>query len=88
MGYDVGKLQPAFEAFRGSSPADLTDEIALLRTLANQAIGEGHYARAATLLGVLAKASSISQATAVRATTLLESRVVGRIAMELVPKQA
>jgi len=77
-------LTPVFQGFLTTSPHDLTSEIALLRVLINEAVGAQQYTRAAALLSIVAKASSISQANAVRANALVEAKTVGRIALELV----
>lgn len=60
------------DEFRDADPADLNDEIALCRLLAEQAVNEGHPARAAQLLSVTGKLELLQIAARERMGALLD----------------
>jgi len=62
----------------------LRAELALARTLCQQAVNAGHHAMAATLLQTIAKLSSATTAQKVRMGELLEKAAVRQLGHELV----
>jgi len=77
--------QESYERFaQVDEPERLEAELALARSLCEQAVNAGHHALAANLLATIAKLSSAATAQKVRLGELLEKEAVMRLGKELV----
>jgi len=77
--------QSAYDRFaQVDSPERLEAELALARSLCEQATNAGRHALAANLLGVIAKLSSATTAQKVRMDELLEKRVALQLGLQIV----
>lgn len=79
------KIQDRYDQFaQVDEPESLEAELALARSLCEQAANGGHHALAATLLTTIGKLSAAATAQKVRLGELLEKDAVRRLGQELV----